>query len=155
MATIKHKEFNAEMRMKAIELLNSSLVLPADPSIPITNFNFNINVENNVDAATKVVFAIVHIEIKGDKQTDLLGAISVSCIFEILNFDDVIKVNKQGLVDIPEQLLQTINLVSLSTTRGVMFSTYKGTFLHSAVLPIIDPKQLQFEQRTNVTKKKR
>jgi len=24
-----------------------------------------------------------------------------------------------------------------------MFSTFKGTFLHGAVLPIIDPRQLQ------------
>jgi uncharacterized protein YbbC (DUF1343 family) len=36
-----------------------------------------------------------------------------------------------------------LNSISLSTTRGAMFSTFKGTFLHGAVLPIIDPKQFQ------------
>ncbi|MBL0073688.1 MAG: hypothetical protein IPP34_18540 [Bacteroidetes bacterium] len=68
------------------------------------------------------------------------GALSVSCIFEILNFEDVIKVEADGKVNIPPRLIETLNIISISTTRGVMFSTFKGT-LHGAVLPIIDPKQ--------------
>jgi hypothetical protein len=69
--------------------------------------------------------------------------LSVSCIFEIANFEDVIKLEADGKVNIPQSLIETFNIISISTTRGVMFSTFKGTFLHGAVLPIIDPKQFQ------------
>lgn len=143
MAKIENKDFNAEMQIRAIELLNGSLNLPTNPNTPVTNFNFNISIESRVDAVNKLVFVIVHVEIKNDDHLVVLGALSVSCIFEILNFDDVIKVETDGKVDIPQRLIETLNIISISTTRGVMFSTFKGTFLHGAVLPIIDPQQFQ------------
>lgn len=147
MAKIKHKAFNVEMQMKAIEVLNNSLAIPANQNTPISNFIFNINIENRVDEIKKLVFVIVHVEIKNDGQTLVLGTISTSCIFEIANFEDVIKVQGDGSVDMPQLLIETLNSISLSTTRGVMFSTFKGTFLHGAVLPIIDPKQFQVDDQ--------
>ncbi|MFN4233240.1 MAG: hypothetical protein ACK4IK_00390 [Bacteroidia bacterium] len=143
MAKIENKDFNVEMQIRAIELLNSSLNLPAHPNTPVTNFNFNISIESRVDAVNKLVFVIVHVEIKNDDHSVVLGALSVSCIFEIVNFEDVIKIEADGKVNIPQRLIETLNIISISTTRGVMFSTFKGTFLHGAVLPIIDPKQFQ------------
>lgn len=143
MAKIENKDFNVEMQIRAIELLNGSLNLPANPNTPVTNFNFNIRIESRADAVNKHVFVIVHVEIKNDDHSVVLGALSVSCIFEIVNFEDVIKVEADGKVNIPQRLIETLNVISISTTRGVMFSTFKGTFLHGAVLPIIDPKLFQ------------
>ncbi|MFY7732946.1 MAG: hypothetical protein ACOVSR_05645 [Bacteroidia bacterium] len=143
MANIENKDLNVEMQIRAIELLNGSLNLPANPNTPVTNFNFNISIESRADAVNKLVFVIVHVEIKNDDHSVVLGALSISCIFEIVNFEDVIKVEADGKVNIPQRLIETLNIISISTTRGVMFSTFKGTFLHGAVLPIIDPKQFQ------------
>lgn len=147
MAKIEDKEFNVELQIRAIELLNSSIKLPANSNKPITNFNFNIGIESRIDAQNKLIFVIVHVEIKNDDQSIILGNLSVSCIFEIVNFVDVIKVKTNGKVDIPQKLIEMLNSISISTTRGVMFSTFRGTFLHSAVLPIIDPKQFQVGQK--------
>ena len=123
-------------------MLNSSLTLPANPDITVTNFNFNINIEIRADTMNKLVFVIVHIDIKNDGHSEVLGALSVSCIFDIVNFEYLITVEADGKVNIPQHLIETLNIISISTTRGVMFSTFKGTFLHSAILPIIDPQQL-------------
>src|SRR5690554_2332977 len=147
MAKIEDKEFNVELQMRTIELLNSSIKLPANSNKPITNFNFNMGIESRIDAQNKLIFVIVHVEIKNDDQSIILGNLSVSCIFEIVNFVDVIKVKTNGKVDIPQKLIEMLNSISISTTRGVMFSTFRGTFLHSAVLPIIDPKQFQVGQK--------
>ncbi|MFN8310776.1 MAG: hypothetical protein U0T73_12505 [Chitinophagales bacterium] len=141
MAEIKSKDFNVEMQIRGIELLNGSLNLPASPTTPLTNFNFNINIESRADVANKLVFVIVHIDIKNEDHSYILGALSVSCIFEIVNFEDVIKIESDGQFNIPQGLIETLNSISISTARGVMFSTFKGTFLHGAVLPVIDPKQ--------------
>lgn len=143
MPKIKDKEFNVELQIKAIELLNSSIELPANPNKPMTNFNFNIGIENRVDVTNKLIFVIVHIEVKNEDQSIVLGNLSVSCIFKIVNFSDIIKIEIDGKVNIPQKLVETLNSISISTTRGVMFSTFRGTFLHGAVLPIIDPKQFQ------------
>jgi hypothetical protein len=143
MAKIENKDFNIKMQIRAIELLSSSLNLPTNPNTPVTNFNFNIRIESRADVINKLVFVIVHVEIKNDDQSVVLGTLSVSCIFEIANFEDVIKVEAGGKINIPQQLIETLNNISISTTRGVMFSTFKGTFLHSAVLPIIDHKKFQ------------
>lgn len=144
MTKIENKEFNAEIQIKAIEQLNSSLRLPENPNAPLTNFNFNIGIESRADVENKIVFVIVNVEVKNDDHSVDLGMLSVSCIFEIGNFEEVIKI-ENGKVNIPEKLIETLNIISISTTRGVMFSTFKGTFLHGAVLPIIDPKQIRSE----------
>jgi hypothetical protein len=147
MAKIENKDFNVEMQIRAIELLRGSLNLPANPNTPVTNFNFNISIESRADAVNKLVFVIVHVEIKNDDHSAVFGTLSVSCIFEIVNFEEVITVEADGKVDIPQRLIETLNIISISTTRGVMFSTFKGTFLHGAVLPIIDPKQFQVDSQ--------
>lgn len=136
-------DFHAEIQIRSIELLNGSLQLPATQNTSVTTFNFNISIESKADAPNKFVFVIVHVEIKNDDHSLILGALSVSCIYEIVNFDEVIKIDENGKLDIPQQLIETLNIISISTTRGVMFSTFKGTFLHGAVLPIIDPNQFQ------------
>jgi hypothetical protein len=143
MAKIENKDFNVEMQIRAIELLNGSLQLPAASNTAVTTFNFNISIESKADAPNKLVFVIVHVEIKNDDHSIVLGALSVSCIFEIVNFDEIIKIEENGNLNIPPRLIETLNIISISTTRGVMFSTFKGTFLHGAVLPIIDSKQFQ------------
>lgn len=143
MAKMENNGSNVDLKIKAIELINSSLQLPVGQNVAITSFNYNINIESRADAPNKLVFVIVHVEIKNNEQSYVLGALSVSCIFEIVNFEEVIKTEPDGKLIIPQPLIDTLNSVSISTTRGVMFSTFKGTYLHNAILPVIEPKQLQ------------
>lgn len=140
------KSMNIEIQLKGVELLSSNQCLSTADTINIRNFNFNINIETKVDAANKLLFAIIHIEILTENQSQVLGGISVSCIFELKNFEELIKIESEGKLTLPQQLIDIINSISLSTTRGVMFATFKGTPLHNAFLPIIDPKQFKTAQ---------
>lgn len=140
MTLIESKDFKAEMQLRAIELLDSSLNLPANPSLSIINFNFNIGIESKADFINKLVFVIITVEIKNDDLSVKLGSIKVSCIYNIVNFEELINLNDAGQTIINPKLVEILNVISLSTTRGIMFSTFKGTFLHNAVLPILDPK---------------
>jgi hypothetical protein len=140
---IEHKGFNVEFRLQGIELLKGTLNLPPSIDISLANLNFEINVESKVDAQNKLIFMIVHVEIKSEDQLHLLGALSVSCIYYVENYEKLIKILDDGRLDLPKPFLDMLNSISISTTRGVMFSTFKGTFLHNAILPIINPQQLQ------------
>jgi hypothetical protein len=63
----------------------------------------------------------------------------VSFIFEIPDLKEYVD-PKNNIPKLPEEFLTTINSISISTVRGVMFSQFKGTFLHNAILPVVDPK---------------
>jgi hypothetical protein len=139
---MQNNNIKAELQLKSIELLQSSLSTPRNTNINISSYTFNISIESRGDATNKLIFVIVSVEIKDAEQTLLLGSLAVSCIFEIANFKEVIQLNSEGLVIIPESLRNTLNSIAISTTRGVLFSEFRGTFLHGAVLPIIDPTQI-------------
>lgn len=143
MSNIKTKDFKADIQIRGIELLNGTLNFPNVLIETITKYNFNLVIESRIDEKNKFVFVIVKIEIKNDDLSITLGSLSVSCIYEITNFEEVILPNSKGILEIPQQLLEILNSISISTVRGVMFSTFKGTFLHNAILPITDPKQIQ------------
>lgn len=143
MSKIENKDFIVDLQLKSIELLKESISLPSVPDVSLNNFNFNISLENKADATNKFLFAIVSVEIRSEDQSHILGSLAVSCIYSVANFDEVVKIEADGKLDIPQPLIEILNSISISTTRGVMFSTFKGTFLHNAFLPIIDPRTFQ------------
>ncbi len=138
----EHKDFTAEFRLQGIELLKGTLSLPPSMDVSVANFNFTIDVGSKVDAQNKLIFMIVDVEIRTEDQQHLLGALSVSCIYYVENYEKLIKILDNGRLNIPKSFLDTLNSISISTTRGVLFSTFKGTFLHNAILPLINPQQL-------------
>jgi hypothetical protein len=44
---------------------------------------------------------------------------------------------------IPDPIVETLNILTIGTARGIMFSEFKGTWLHSNFLPVIDPKSFK------------
>lgn len=152
MSVIENKEIDAQLQLIAIELLKGSINLPVAPELALTDFIFNINLESRVDTEKSLVYIITDVEIKNADQTLSLGSLTSSCIFKVMNFNEVIHADAEGIVTLPQDLADILNSISISTTRGLMFSTFKGTFLHNAFLPIIDPKQ--FSQLKKVAKQK-
>ncbi len=139
MTQIKNRNYSAEIQMTAIELLESSLTLPSNSDLSITDYDFNVSIESKVDSDLKLIFIIVSIEIRNDDQSLILGSVRVSCIFNIVNFEEMITPNSKGILQINTSLAEMLNSASISTTRGVMFGIFKGTFLHNATLPIVNP----------------
>lgn len=126
-------------QLKGIELLDVKLNRLKQPLPVETTFHFNIGLENKISPENKLIIVITTIDIIHEDNETRLASIQASCIFEISNFEDFLVAGSQQPV-IPELFLTTLNSVSISTVRGVMFSEFKGTFLHTAILPIIDPK---------------
>ena len=131
----------AELQFKALEVLNCSVNSPIASGFSSTNFNFNINLETKADENNKLIFVIVNIEVRNEEHDQILGSLSVSCVYDVFNFDKIVRFDSNGKVELPQPLIELLNSVSISTTRGMMFSTFKGTFLHNALLPIVDPIQ--------------
>ncbi len=140
---MENKKLTAGVQIKGIEILNSSINLPNLPPIALSNFIFSIDLESKIDVTAKLIFIVVTVEISAEEYDPVLGSLAVSCIYSISKFDDVIKMNAEGKLEIPPSYVELLNAVSISTARGVMFSTFKGTFLHNAFLPMVEPRQFQ------------
>jgi|JI10StandDraft_1071094.scaffolds.fasta_scaffold1558452_1 hypothetical protein len=140
----EEKDDLMRFQLRAIELHERSLVKPA-PGFTVTNFHFNINIESNVDTTQKIVLVLTKVKIFGDDQTTELGSLTSACVFSLGNFDAAVKLQPNNSFELPEGLADILNAVALSTTRGIMFSEFKGTLLHHAFLPIVDIKSLKKE----------
>jgi len=143
MAKIKNKDHTDGLQLKSIEILNETLNLPSVPDVSLHNFSFKVGITHKADTDNKLLFVIVSVEIRNEDQIHLLGSLAVSCIYSVTGFDDVVRVKADGNLDLPQLLVEKMNTLSISTTRGIMFSAFKGTFLHNAFLPLIDPHSFQ------------
>ena len=143
MSTIANKsKNNMEFRIVGLDIIEQSINQPQSVISSSTNFNFSINVESKVDKSKKIVAIFTAIQVLGETNSKPLGQITTSCAYEIINFNEIVKEIDGDQIEIEEQSLSVLNLISLSTTRGIMYTVFKGTYLHNAILPIIDPAQL-------------
>jgi hypothetical protein len=128
---------NINFRLKNIEIAQSSLTA-IDYALPDdVIFKFNINIEHlvNIDQNLIVIKPIVAIFI--EEEQSILANLSANLVFEI---EDLASFAIEKEVKLPSDIVIAMNSISISTLRGIMFSTLKGTYLHNAILPVIDPK---------------
>jgi hypothetical protein len=138
MPTLK-KENSIDFSLKGIEILSFNLTQPVKISHDSINYNFDIRSEIKLNNEQKLVLVIISIDLFEQEKTIKLGGISTSCIFEVLDYNMYVDL-KNNKVNFPNDFIIAINSISLSTTRGILFSQFRGTYLHNAVLPLIDPK---------------
>lgn len=130
-----------QFQLKRIELVETRITAPVPEKQKVKTFQYNLNVEHRIIPEQKLFLNMVSVDVLGDDQETLLGRVKVAYSFEINNFDDFVTKEKDR-ANIPEDILSLFNSLSISTTRGIMFSQFRGTYLHNATLPVIDPKKL-------------
>jgi hypothetical protein len=141
MSTTKEtKEIQIPFQIKNIEILDVNLAFPGQIIQDNKTFHYNIHLQHRINQENKLIFVDTSIEILHQDKKTKLGFIKASCIYFVETLLDYRSKNDGQLIDLPKVFITTLNSISISTTRGIMFSYYRGTFLHNAVLPIIDPK---------------
>lgn len=133
------KDQQLKFQIRGIEILDVNLIHPNIPIPSETIFHFNLHLEHRVNIESNLVIVTASIDVIHEDKTTKLAFLKASCIFEVTNLHDFINEPDKAVV-FPDEILVSFNSVSISTIRGIMFSQFKGTFLHSAILPIIDPK---------------
>ncbi|MBK9509857.1 MAG: hypothetical protein IPO04_10510 [Cytophagaceae bacterium] len=95
-----------------------------------------------MDIETKTISVTCSLKISDAADSIQFASLKAACIYELTDFLSYVK-TAPVKISFPESFLQSINSVTLSTIRGIAFSYFKGTFLHNAILPIIDVSELQ------------
>ena len=138
----ENKQIALNWQFRGIELVSSSVTNPSVPDLNISAFNFQIEVENRINVEEKLTSVIVKVTVTVNDPPLHLGSITTNNVFEIVNLEEIV-IKKDNSITLPTPVSEMLNSIAISTTRGVMFGQFRGTFLHNAILPIIDPKSLQ------------
>lgn len=142
MAKTKDKNDEFGLNLKGIELLKVQFNHPEKVIPNDTIFKFDISLEQRYNIEKQLIFVVVTIKILMDETLEV-GSMKINYIYNLSNFTTLIK---DGKIDIPTEIAQTLNSISISTTRGVLYSELKGTFLHQSILPLINPSTMNFIQ---------
>lgn len=126
------------IKLETIELLSKTMIERPQVGMIGDKFNFNINVETKVNTTIKTVLYLVTIEITEIDKTQVIGSVKLGVSYSIVDFDKhITKRKNENIYDVPLELDALLKSMSVSTTRGVMFSEFTGTYLFKAVLPIV------------------
>lgn len=142
MTANKNKEVKLEFKITKIELLEKTFSVPVLDKDNLPDVQFDLAINLNIDKENKKISNILHVTIRLDNNTEALAGITVACIFDIINFEDII-ISSGDSVTIPDSIIDTLNIISIGTTRGIMFNEFKGTWLHNSILPVIDPQSFK------------
>lgn len=144
MNNLQADKLNAEVQLQSIDLIKHYLNSSTYPPKTENDYKFGIDIVCHADPENSRIIILVNIEIRSKEDEQMtLGSLSVNCFFKIVNFDEIVKIAEDGIADMPPLLINTLNSISISTVRGIAYSLFRGTFLHKAVIPIIDPNQLK------------
>ena len=138
----KIKEVPVKYRLQGIELLDVCLNHNQQVMTDIKGFHFDIKLEHKINVDKKIIVVVNYITVFNESRNFKFGSLTSSCIFEVDNISDFINTNDERL-KLPDDFVTSINSITISTARGIMFSQFKGTSLHNAFLPIIDPQSFK------------
>ncbi len=106
--------------------------------LPEDQFNFEVKTQIVTEASKKKIVTIVIVDIrKANPSADHLGKLMVAIEFQFENFENGFTKKVNGVYQIPLPVENLLKTISISTTRGIMYSEFRGTQLHRAFLPII------------------
>lgn len=150
----KDSEKNTDINfsLKGLDILGVEIKAPSINLPDKVVFNYNIDIEYNFNIEKKLLFLSTSIKVTDSKENKTeFGSIKTSCYFEIGNIQDYIQnSDKNPKVILPQEISTIFNSIAISTTRGMMYTLFRGTILHNAFLPIVDPKKLGLMKEKNV-----
>lgn len=141
----KKPDTSVTFQIKGVELIESCINPASNTLAPEMIFNFDINMEHRVNPENDILIVVCSVSVFSEKRDEQLGKLKAGCIYLINDLKQFVNPETKAL-ELPEPVATALNSVSISTTRGLMFSMFRGTYLHNAVLPVVDPTSFTMQK---------
>lgn len=125
------------IQIKNISINEFAIVRPQEEIKQGQAFNFDIKFNHSVVIEQSLVNVITTVSIFGSDKNKIFSRLQTVSGFQI-NQPEFASQDKDGNLTLDKSIAADINTVALSTTRGILFSQLRGTYLHNALLPIVD-----------------
>lgn len=133
-------ESEVRLQFKGIDLLSKSLTQRPDNYEGI-EFNFDFRMEIKVNQSKELLIPLLNVWIKETNKDAILADFFIACIFHVVDLNLVLtKQENSDFLNIPTHLDLTIKSAAVSTARGIIYSELRGTYLASAIMPLMDIK---------------
>ena len=129
---------NLSFRFKNIDILEFSFVHPKQRIPENATFRFETNIEHKVNLEENSIIVISSFSITCEELSENVGKAVISCVYLIDTMRDFVGENNS--FNLPEETRTMFNSISLSTCRGVLFTLFRGTPLHTVILPVVNPQ---------------
>jgi len=133
-------EFN--FKLAGMEVLQSEIVELKAKHDSSINFYFDISLEMKINQKEEAILIAPMVKIRIDEKSEHIGKLKIALVFKIKSFQDYY-IPETKNIKLSKDIHNVLSSISISTLRGVMFNHFKGTYLHNAILPIIDPKSFR------------
>ena len=134
-------------RIGGLDLLSCQLAEPAPGFAPDQKMNFNLQLKHQIMDKESAIGVICTIKTTHDESGQDLATFTGRMVFQVDDLSKHTKKDDNGQIGLPKDLINNVNGVTISTLRGMMWATFKGTYLHRAVLPIVNPEGFQQGQQ--------
>ena len=135
-------ENNFSFGLRGIDILNSIIKAPAEAR-ELSVFNFDIQFKSTANVKESLISIMMDVIVK--ESNIQMGQYTAVFHYGVDDLEKLTTGKAINQAEIPQPLLSTLLGISASTLRGLMFGAFKGTFLHNAILPLIDIGGLQHE----------
>jgi len=126
-----------QFRIVALDILEANLNAPAQDLPKEIIFQFDINIEHRWNTDDEIFIVVTTISIFSNKKEHLLSNFKMNTVFKVEELGNYVD-TANSKNNMPMDVILDINELAISTTRGSLFSFLKGTYLHNAILPIIN-----------------
>lgn len=130
-------------RFVGIQVISKYLAPMPEQFNPATLYGFGVTVETKINTDFKLVMPFVYIKVFSSESQIELANLTISCQFQITDFEKDIVLNNEGIYVVPADLEAIIRPVAISTARGILFSELNGTYLNGAIMPVIFMNELK------------
>ncbi len=129
-----------DIKVVEIQLLETNLAMVQE-DLSYESFTYGLELEHMTNPEEKLISNQCKVSIVCEDVE--VGGITVNGVFKVSNVD--FEYDKNGIKNFPKDLATTLNDFIISTTRGIMSSEFRGTHLHHAYFPFIDPNNFSRE----------
>ena len=131
-------------KLKDIVVPKYSFIVPQEEKITVPDHPFTFEIKSGVffNEEQKVCIIVLHTKTFFDPEKEkLICDLVTQTVFEIENFDEIIKKENDGLTA-PDQIVKTFLSIAISTTRGIFMMKNSDNFLQKVFIPIVNPSDL-------------
>ena len=101
-----------------------------------TKFEFAISLELVVDFENQILIVLVNVAIKPRDTETIVASVKTAFSFHVLELAEIVKIENDQPI-IPYDLELRLRAIGISSSRGIVYSEFRGTFLQNAMLPIL------------------
>jgi len=137
MTTAEYDMLHSVTVIKEINILKKNFSFSLDEMHTSKDLSFEFNIEDGINIENNLLSKIIDVHVLGNRKKEPLADLRILYSFSVKNVSDfVIKKDENMIVD--PSLNDWLDNIVLATTRGIMYSEFRGTYVDNVILPIIN-----------------